>query len=639
MGNSNTQRVILTVAISVGILVVWQAFFAPKPSRRSAGQEQVADSGNTGKRVEASQHHDAGAVGAAVRHDASNKGGGGHEETGASSAAQGPVTRSPEGTLTILNAKGAVAQFTDRGAALRSWKLTNKRYTEERGGKLLPVDLVNVEPGTSPWPLVTLFPESDFVVPANAKFQRVAVTKTSVHYRWSSNKVVLDKEFQIDPDRPLVWMTVTLRNRSSRGIRERLKISLFHRQDPNQRKASFTNPYPRIPMVECYVNGKMQRRSATSIRGKGTRFSAAGCGMGKGETAEPGEVYWIGSGDRYFLTAVIPQGGQVQRRCDLKLRNDKANVIEASMIHPEHTLAPGQKKTWQFAVFVGAKTLSELDAVQGPDKVDPKLNKAIEFGWFEVLCRPMVWILQQFYNLVGNWGVAIILLTLVVKLITIYWTHKSMMSMRQMSKLKPEMDHLKEQYADDKQRLNEEMMSLYRKHKVNPLGGCLPMVIQMPVWLALYRTLGNSVELYHSGFVGWITDLTSPDPYYVLPIAMGAAMYAQQAITPQPVDSTQAKLMKYFMPGMFTVMMLALPSGLTLYIFVNTLLTMLHQFYMNKKDPILPAVPTGEQKSQNPGHVAHKERPRPQAEKASQSTAKTTSGRKSRSRRRRRKNK
>jgi YidC/Oxa1 family membrane protein insertase len=132
------------------------------------------------------------------------------------------------------------------------------------------------------------------------------------------------------------------------------------------------------------------------------------------------------------------------------------------------------------------------------------------------------------------------------------------------------------------------MMSLYKLHKVNPLGGCLPILIQMPIWFALYRTLGNAVELYRSHFVGWITDLTAPDQYYVLPIAMGISMYAQQAITPQPMEGTQAKVMKYFMPGMFTVMMLALPSGLTLYIFVNTVLTMIHQWYMNKKDPPMP---------------------------------------------------
>ena len=193
--------------------------------------------------------------------------------------------------------------------------------------------------------------------------------------------------------------------------------------------------------------------------------------------------------------------------------------------------------------------------------------------------------MKLLFRFVGNWGIAIILLTILVKLATLYWTNKSMRSMREMQKLKPKIDVLREKFKEDKQRLNQEMMALYKVHKVNPLGGCLPMLIQFPVWFALYRTLGNAQELYRSGFVGWIGDLTAPDPYYVLPIVMGAAMFAQQMITPQPLEGTQAKVMKYFMPGMFTFMMLWLPSGLTLYIFVNTLLSLLHQWHMNKKDP------------------------------------------------------
>ncbi len=218
----------------------------------------------------------------------------------------------------------------------------------------------------------------------------------------------------------------------------------------------------------------------------------------------------------------------------------------------------------------------------------------------------------------GNWGIAIILLTLVIKLLTLYWTQKSMRSMRAMQRLKPKIDLLREKFKDDKQRLNQETMALYKVHKVNPLGGCLPMVIQMPVWFALYRTLLNSVELYHSTFIpGWLNDLTSPDPYYILPVAMGIAMFGQQAITPQPLEGTQAKMMKYFMPIMFTVMMLQLPSGLTLYIFINTVLTMLHQYYMNKTDkggPIEPPKPTGD------GEVSKKHRKKPKQQLEERST-------------------
>jgi YidC/Oxa1 family membrane protein insertase len=274
----------------------------------------------------------------------------------------------------------------------------------------------------------------------------------------------------------------------------------------------------------------------------------------------------------------------VDRRCQLR-KLDEREIVEASLLYPEAKIPPGKTQTTQFAVFVGPKDLEPLDTVTAAGGGDAHLGESIEFGnWLQFLCRPMLWLLQLFFGLFGNWGVAIILLTLVVKLLTLYPTQKSMQSMKRMTKLKPKMDELRERYKDDKQRLNNEMMNLYKVHKVNPFGGCLPMLIQMPIWFALYRTLGNSVDLYRSPFVGWISDLTAPDPYYVLPIAMGLSMFAQQAITPQPMTGSQAKMMKYFMPGMFTVMMLWLPSGLTLYIFVNTLLTFGHQWYMNKSD-------------------------------------------------------
>ena len=294
---------------------------------------------------------------------------------------------------------------------------------------------------------------------------------------------------------------------------------------------------------------------------------------------------WIAADNRYFITAVVPLDNDESRRCELEITEDDDNVVAARLQFSAGVLKPNEVMQRRFAVFAGHKELTALDSVMGPEKEEAQLADSIEFGWFAVLCRPMLWLLRQFHSWFGNWGLAIILLTLVVKLLTLYWTQKSMRSMKEMTKLKPKMDLLREKFKDDKERLNQEMMSLYKIHKVNPLGGCLPMLIQMPIWFALYRTLGNAVELYRSSFAGWITDLTAPDPYFVLPIAMGAAMYAQQAITPQPMEGTQAKIFKYFMPGMFTVMMLALPSGLTLYIFVNTLLTMIHQWYMNKTDP------------------------------------------------------
>jgi YidC/Oxa1 family membrane protein insertase len=156
--------------------------------------------------------------------------------------------------------------------------------------------------------------------------------------------------------------------------------------------------------------------------------------------------------------------------------------------------------------------------------------------------------------------------------------------MKNMQKLKPKMDALKAKHGDDKQKLNAEMMALYKENGINPLGGCLPMLIQMPVWFALYATLGNAVELYRSHFL-WLADLTEKDPFYIVPVVMGACMFIQQRTAPQPVDNEQQKMMMYMMPVMFTVFSLWFPAGLTIYILTNTLLTMLHQWYMNRGTP------------------------------------------------------
>ena len=194
----------------------------------------------------------------------------------------------------------------------------------------------------------------------------------------------------------------------------------------------------------------------------------------------------------------------------------------------------------------------------------------------------------RFHELVGNWGVAIVLLTVLVKGATLYWTTKSMRSMKAMAVLAPQLKQLQEKYKDDKQRLQVETMALYKQHGANPLSGCLPMLLQMPIWLALYRMLSNAGELYQQPFIpGWITDLTLADPYYVLPIVLVVTMFAQARLTPQSVDPAQKmqqRMMQYGMPLVFGAMSFVFPSGLTLYIFTNTCLSALHSIYMNKFD-------------------------------------------------------
>jgi YidC/Oxa1 family membrane protein insertase len=581
----STTRVILTVALCAGILIAWQFLFTSKqapPRRPGTGSGAVASQPTSQPTNEPAESEPASRPTSEPASRPTSQ----PASQPTSQPAAGPRAASAEGKHLTLRGVGGAGTFTTRGGALRRWVLSDPRYKEIKNGKLRPVDLVHTDVRRGSWPLLTTFPQSDFKVPTDAEFKVAQKSDSQVRYVWQSARVRITKHYTIDPVRPVVWLTVEVANLTAGKLRSHLEVSLYSQQT-GQGTASFTNPYPPVSTVLCYINGKLHRRSADAIAGKGggcSSFgSSLGCGMEQGGVTQTGDVLWLGSDDRYFLTALVPLEKNEERRCDLKLLEN--NLIQASLLYPEAGIEPGKAARHTFSIFVGPKDLKGMDAVKGPDGRDVRLSEAIEFGWFAVLCRPMLWLMKIFHSWFHNWGIAIILLTIVVKLLTLYWTQKSMRSMKEMTRLKPKIDALRDKYKDDKQRLNQEMMSLYKLHKVNPLGGCLPILIQMPIWFALYRTLGNAVELYRSHFVGWITDLTAPDPYYVLPIAMGISMYAQQAITPQPMEGTQAKVMKYFMPGMFTVMMLALPSGLTLYIFVNTVLTMIHQWYMNKKDP------------------------------------------------------
>jgi YidC/Oxa1 family membrane protein insertase len=193
----------------------------------------------------------------------------------------------------------------------------------------------------------------------------------------------------------------------------------------------------------------------------------------------------------------------------------------------------------------------------------------------------MIWLMNFFYGIFKNYGIAIILLTVVVRIILFPFTYKSMKSMKEMQKIQPLMMELREKYKDNKEKLNQEVMRLYQTHKINPLGGCLPILLQLPVFIALYKALFVSIQLRHSPFMFWIKDLAAMDPYYVTPIVMGVSYFVQQKLTPSSLDPMQQKIM-LMMPIIFTVIFINLPAGLVLYFFVSNLLSIAQQLYMNK---------------------------------------------------------
>lgn len=301
-----------------------------------------------------------------------------------------------------------------------------------------------------------------------------------------------------------------------------------------------------------------------------------------------GKIGWFAYENGYFMSAVAPEtpidasftGGML-----------KSGVLTGRFQTPPVKLGPSDKISARYIIYIGPHELAILKGV------GKNLDKAVNFGWTDIIARPLLYLLRFFYRYVHNYGVAIILLTILIKILFWPLTHKSYKSMKEMQKLQPMLAKLREKYKDNKEQMNKEMMALYKTYKVNPMGGCLPMIIQIPVFFALYRILGDSIELRHAPFCLWMNDLSAPDrlfhfafkipfmsPPYGIPVLtllMGVSMFIQQKMTPTPGDPSQAKIMM-FLPIIFTVMFINFPSGLVLYWLVNNILSIGQQYRIHK---------------------------------------------------------
>jgi len=273
---------------------------------------------------------------------------------------------------------------------------------------------------------------------------------------------------------------------------------------------------------------------------------------------------WTGIMDRYFITAMY---GNQKRDYRYYYKGD-GRSYQAGMI--DDGVMDGSTAVFQSTAYIGPKSIPLLQ------EAGVGLERSIDYGWFAFISKPLHDALSWFFKYVPNYGFCIILLVICIKIIFFYPTQKSYQSMAAMRKLQPEQKRLQERYGDDRQQLGQEMMALYKKNKVNPLGGCLPILIQIPVFFALYKVLLMSIEMRHAPFIGWIQDLSVQDPFFVLPLLMGISMYIQQKLNPQPPDPMQAKIMS-FLPVLFTVMFLFFPAGLVLYWVVNNVLSIIQQ--------------------------------------------------------------
>ncbi|MEA3241074.1 MAG: membrane protein insertase YidC [Pseudomonadota bacterium] len=304
---------------------------------------------------------------------------------------------------------------------------------------------------------------------------------------------------------------------------------------------------------QAYVDGKLFKQSKKQKKIKKMELD--------------GTINWIGYTTKYFLAAIMPQEQTAVSNVTGVIEKPKATIVETGM---------KMGGAGNFRVFIGPK---EFDYLK---KFNLQLDKSVDFGWFGIIARPLVQLLKFFNRYLHNYGLAIILVTILIKLVFYPLSQKSYQSMNKMKAIQPKVAKMKEKYKDDKARQQKEMMDLYRTYKVNPFGGCLPIVVQIPVFFGLYRGLMVAIELRHAPFFWWIQDLAAKDPYYITPILMGATMFLQQKMSPTTGDAMQAKMM-LFMPLIFTFMFLNFPAGLVLYWLVNNILSIGQQYMVMKK--------------------------------------------------------
>ncbi len=534
------RKLIAALALCVGIVWFWSKYVLIPPAPHADKAAEQAQPGDAPKKADAPSS-------AGIAPTAEAKPADGKPEPA-------PALHQPE-TFSTVEIPGRLrATLSTWGAGAHDLVLLDPRYQEHTAGHDVPIDLVTSK--DAPLPFSITFPESGFTLPPDADWKLERESGDERIYSWSSDAVRVERRWRFVAGTYEAQLEVTVENRGAAPLPASLRMAVTGRQDPEVQPSLFR---PQVVQTEAVCSdGKVKRESLSSLLK---------------QPLDVGGAIRVFGVDRKFFAVAVAVAPTPDGRC--RAEATKGGTIRVDYTAPKRSIAPGEKASWTFTAFMGPKIVSELDATK-IGGADAHFGDLMNYGWTEVIARPMLWVLKTIHRGFGNWGIAIILLTLLLKLLTWWPSAQAMKSAQSMAKLKPEMDKLKEKYGDDKQRMNQEVMALYQKHKINPLGGCLPVLLQMPIYIALYSMLGNSVELYRAGLGLWIHDLTAPDPFFVLPLLTGAIMFAQQKLSPAPPDPSQ-KTMMTMMPLMFTGMSIFLPSGLTLYILTNTAFSMAQQ--------------------------------------------------------------
>ena len=404
--------------------------------------------------------------------------------------------------------------------------------------------------------------------------------QTPIELEWDNkNGLIFNKKIEID-NQYLFKITESIKNNSKN------KIDLFHySQITRKEKPSVQNFYILHEGLVGVIDERLQEQKYDDIKEKNEKYQ--------------GTEGWVGITDKYWLTAIVPQKKEAFNAEFTFNDSYKANYI---LTNPT-SIEPGKTNSRSAQLFIGAKEVNVIDGYTKTADIK-KFDLAIDWGWFYFFTKPLFFIIDYLYKFCGNFGIAIVLLTAGIRLLFFPLANYSFASMAKMKALQPEMVRLKDLHKDDKQKIQLEMMALYRKEKINPVSGCLPMLIQIPFFFAIYKMLFVTLEMRHAPFFGWIQDLSAPDPTSlfnlfglipwsppsfliigVWPILMGVSMWVQQKLNPAPTDPIQAKIFAFF-PLFLTVMLASFPSGLVVYWTVNNVLTMAQQYIIIRKTTI-----------------------------------------------------
>jgi YidC/Oxa1 family membrane protein insertase len=381
------------------------------------------------------------------------------------------------------------------------------------------------------------------------------------------------KRFKFNSDQYTIHLEVEVQNISSKEVTKQLGLEWIGEIElaklAKEENKDFGLRYSFLR------NQKVEKKQ---FGGAGTSGCVPSCGSQKTtiepfESTEKGDIKWFSFGGEYFTALLIPPPS---KEVTLSVKGSEKERLKADVMPPAISIPPQEKVSVAYQIYLGPKDEDLLKAL------GVGAEKLVDFGWFTIVAKPLLWFIRLTHVVTGNYGIDIILISILIKIIFIPLTQISMKSMKEMQKVQPEMNRLKEQYKNDKTKLQQEMMLLYKRRKINPMSGCLPMLIQIPVFIALYNALQYSIDMRHAPFFFWIKDLAAKDPIYITPLIMGATMFIQQKMTPTAGDPAQAKMF-LLMPVMFTFFFLNFPSGLVLYWLVNNVLSIAHQHYMNKK--------------------------------------------------------